>query len=187
DSLEKVYESSERLIQLVENLLNISRIESGRLQFDYEVMNLEKIVNSVIEDLSNTIKKKKLKLIYNKPAKPLTRVKIDEEKIRQVVLNLIDNAIKYTKKGNITINLSKVKSGIQFCIVDSGMGIRPEDLSNLFKKFSRGKGTSTIHTEGTGLGLYVAKQMVEAHQGKIWAESAGEGKGSKFCFVLPIK
>ncbi|MDD5291484.1 MAG: ATP-binding protein, partial [Patescibacteria group bacterium] len=76
---------------------------------------------------------------------------------------------------------------IQFCVSDSGMGIGKEDLPNLFKKFSRGSGTSTIHTEGTGLGLYVAREMVEAHKGKIWAESKGKGKGSKFCFEIPIK
>ena len=74
---------------------------------------------------------------------------------------------------------------VEFSVSDSGMGIQPEDLPNLFKKFSRGTGTSLIHTEGTGLGLYVARQMVEAHHGKIWAESAGEGKGSKFYFRLP--
>ena len=76
---------------------------------------------------------------------------------------------------------------IRFCAADFGIGIRPEDIVNLFKKFSRGQGTSTIHTEGTGLGLYVAKEMVEAHQGKIWAESKGRGRGSKFWFELPIK
>ncbi|MFA4833690.1 MAG: ATP-binding protein [Patescibacteria group bacterium] len=187
DSLEKVYDSGERLIQLVENLLNISRIESGRLQFDYELMNLEVIVDSVIEELAGPVKKKGLRLDYKKPSEPLPKIKIDEEKIRQVVMNLIDNSVKYTKKGGITVSLKRAGKNIQFCVSDSGMGIGKDDLPNLFKKFSRGQGTSTIHTEGTGLGLYVAREMVEAHKGKIWAESKGRGRGSKFCFEIPIK
>ncbi|MFA4941793.1 MAG: ATP-binding protein, partial [Patescibacteria group bacterium] len=186
DPLVKVYESGERLIRLVENLLNISRIESGRLQFSYEVMPLEKIVDSVVGELSGYAAKKGLKLEYAKDEK-LPSIKIDEEKIRQVVMNLIDNAIKYTKRGKILVSLKKEKNNIQFCVADNGMGISKEDLPNLFKKFSRGANTSTVHTEGTGLGLYVAKEMIDAHNGKIWAESKGKGKGSKFCFEIPIK
>jgi signal transduction histidine kinase len=185
-SLTKIYESNERLIQLVENLLNISRIESGRLQFDFQSMQLEKLTDSVVEELSDSAKNKGLKLSYKKPSEPLPKTKIDEEKLRQVVMNLIDNAIKYTKKGSVTVTLRKVGERIQFCVSDSGMGISKEDLTHLFKKFSRGEGTSVVHTEGTGLGLYVAKEMIRSHKGKIWAESDGEGKGSRFYFEIPI-
>lgn len=187
DSLEKVYASGERLIQLVENLLNISRIESGRLQFNYEEVQLEDMIGGVVEELSGYAKKRGLKLEYKKPEKAFPKLNIDEEKIRQVAMNLIDNSIKYTKKGSVTVSLKKIGQIIRFCVSDSGMGIDKEDLPNLFKKFSRGKGTSVVHTEGTGLGLYVAKEMVDAHNGKIWAESKGKDKGSKFCFELPIK
>ena len=186
DSLEKVYESNERLIQLVENLLNISRIESGRLQFDFKKLQLETLVKSVIEELSRSIIKKGLRFNYHKPAKPLPLARIDEEKIRQVVMNLIDNAVKYTKQGSITVKLAQTKNSVQFCVTDTGMGMSEEDQANLFKKFSRGAGTSLVHTEGTGLGLYVAKSMILAHQGKIWAESPGKDRGSKFCFELPL-
>ena len=182
--LEKVYESNERLIQLVENLLNISRIESGRLQFNFTTMQLEDIADSVTEEMAASAKKKGLRLDYKQPSKLLPMVKIDEEKIRQVIINLIDNAIKYTKQGGITVKLEQTGNNIQFCVSDTGMGISQEDLSNLFKKFSRGKGVSTVHTEGTGLGLYVSKMMIEAHQGKVWCESEGEGRGSRFCFKL---
>ncbi|PIR13348.1 hypothetical protein COV49_02555 [Candidatus Falkowbacteria bacterium CG11_big_fil_rev_8_21_14_0_20_39_10] len=185
-ALEKVYDSNERLIQLVENLLNISRIESGRLQFTYEVMNLEDLIESVFEELSNPAKKKGLALTFNHPAEPLPPVKIDEEKIRQVLMNLVDNAIKYTKKGAVTLDIKKSHNNIHFCVTDSGMGIDKSDMPNLFRKFSRGQGTSVVHTEGTGLGLYVARQMVKAHNGKIWAASAGKEKGAKFCFKIPI-
>lgn len=186
EALEKVFNSNERLIKLVENLLNVSRIESGRLQFNFEEVQLEKMVESVMDELSNYAKKKDLTLEYKKPETPLPKVNIDDEKIRQVVMNLIDNAIKYTKQGTVTVSLAQVENNLEFRVSDSGMGISPTDLPNLFQKFSRGTGASLTHTEGTGLGLYVARQMIEAHQGKIWAESKGEAMGSRFCFKLPI-
>lgn len=186
EALEKVFNSNERLIKLVENLLNVSRIESGRLQFNFEEVQLETMVESVMDELSNYAKKKDLTLEYKKPETPLPKVNIDDEKIRQVVMNLIDNAIKYTKQGTVTVSLAQVENNLEFRVSDSGMGISPTDLPNLFQKFSRGTGASLTHTEGTGLGLYVARQMIEAHQGKIWAESKGEAMGSQFCFKLPI-
>ena len=187
ESLEKVFESNERLIQLVENLLNISRIESGRLQFNYQQVDMNKMVASVKEELEANAKRKGLILQYRAPTKSVPIIKIDDEKIRQVVMNLVDNGIKYTKHGSVTVKLEQAENKIRFSVTDSGVGIRPEDMGNLFKKFSRGSGISLIHTEGTGLGLYVARMMIEAHHGKIWAESAGVGKGSKFCFELPVK
>jgi len=183
--LEQVFESNERLIRLVENLLNISRIESGRLHFNFEKVHIEKIAASVIEELSTPAKKKGLKLEFTF-IKPLPGAVIDQEKIRQVILNLVDNAIKYTSRGKITVVVSREDDYIKVSIADQGMGIRKDDLADLFEKFTRGEGTSLVDTEGTGLGLYVAEQMVSAHNGKIWAESEGEGKGSKFCFVIPI-
>lgn len=185
-SLKKVYESNERLIRLVENLLNISRIESGRLQFMFEEMYLEDLVKSVFDELATHAESKGLKFTLKAPKRKLPMVKIDEEKLRQVIMNLTDNSIKYTNKGSVTVSIKQVKNGIEFCVSDSGIGVSSDDLPNLFKKFSRGTGTSLVHTEGTGLGLYVAKQMIDAHKGKIWAESKGEGKGSRFCFSLPV-
>ncbi len=186
ENLYKVYESNERLIHLVEDLLNISRIESGRLQFNFEETDLTAMAESVIEELSESAKKKKLYLRFTPPATPLPKVNLDADKIRQVFMNLVDNAIKYTKRGGVTVKLEKVGEKIACCIADSGMGISTEDLPNLFKRFSRGADTSLVHTEGTGLGLYVGKMMIEAHQGRIWAESSGVDRGSKFCFELPL-
>ncbi|MCK4554105.1 GAF domain-containing protein [Candidatus Parcubacteria bacterium] len=187
ESLKKVYESNERLIRLVEDLLNISRIESGKLQFDFQKTRLEEVVRSVVEELAGSAKRKGLALAYKKPGQPLPMVKIDGEKIRYVVLNLIDNAIKYTKQGSIAVSLRLGMKHIYFCVVDTGIGISKEDLSNLFQKFSRGKNISIVHPEGTGMGLYVGRMMIKAHRGKIWVESESKGKGSKFCFKLPVK
>jgi signal transduction histidine kinase len=187
DSLEKVFESNEKLIRLVENLLNISRIESGRLQFSYIDASLERIVDKAVTDVSIYMKKKNIKLIYKRPDKPLQSIKMDDDKIRQVVMNLMDNAFKYTKQGTITVTVKEAAKGAEFSVSDTGMGIREEEKEYLFKKFTRGKGTFLIHTEGTGLGLFIARTFVEAHHGWIKGESAGEGRGAKFTFWLPMK
>ncbi|MEK7098153.1 MAG: histidine kinase dimerization/phospho-acceptor domain-containing protein, partial [Patescibacteria group bacterium] len=140
ESLQKVFESNERLIRLVENLLNISRIESGRLQFNYADVQLDKMVESVMDELAGHAKKKGLKLEFKKQSSPLPKVHIDEEKIRQVVMNLIDNAVKYTKQGSVTVSLEQTfvgnpepKPELLFSVSDSGMGIKKEDLPNLFQ------------------------------------------------------
>jgi len=186
DSLNKVYISNQRLINLVEDLLNISRIESGRLQVVMENKQLEDLVASVCDELEHSAEKKGLKFEFIKPATKFPAVRMDEEKMRQVVMNLIDNSIKYTPKGSVTVSLKLQADNILFCVSDSGLGVRAEDMPNLFKKFSRGTGMSLIHTEGTGLGLYVVKQIVKIHGGRTWIESAGEFKGSKFYFEMPF-
>lgn len=186
EALEKVYASNERLIQLVENLLNISRIESGRLQFNFKAVKFISLVASVVEELGSTARAKGIKLIFEKPKIVSMLATIDEEKIRQVIMNLIDNAIKYTKQGQVVVELEKTENKIKFSVTDTGLGILKEEMEELFNKFARGAETSLVYTEGTGLGLYVAKQMIDAHKGKIWAESSGLNKGSKFCFEIPI-
>lgn len=186
DPLNKVYLSGEQMIQLVNDFLSISRIEADRLEFNYEMTNLENMVNNIVDDLKKTIKQKNLSLKYIKSSEQLPLVKIDQEKMRQTIINVIDNAIKYTRQGNITVSLKMVDGKIQFCVSDSGAGISQDDLPMLFKKFSRGKTISKMYTEGTGLGLYVARKMVEAHKGKMWAESEGENKDSQIYFQLPV-
>jgi signal transduction histidine kinase len=186
DSLVRVESSNERLIKLVEDLLNVSRIESGRLKYNFERKQLEDLVASVCDELKENARRKGLNFEYFPPKQKLPPVVMDEEKLRQAIMNLIDNSIKYTAKGIVTVMLKKQENGILFCVSDTGIGVRAEDIPNLFKKFSRGTGTSLIHTEGTGLGLFVVKQMIEAHGGRTWLESAGEGRGSKFYFVIPF-
>ena len=128
-----------------------------------------------------------LYLKYFKPEKPLPPIKADSLKIRQVIQNLIENAIHYTNKGGATIRLKVEKNKVRFSIKDTGIGISSEEQVTLFEKFSRGRGVTKMHTEGTGLGLYLAAKLVEAHQGGIWVESEGKGKGSIFHFELPAR
>ena len=187
EHLERVYLSNERLIKLVEDLLTVSRIEAGRLEFDFKPLALDELTESMVKEFSQMIAKKGLYLKYIKPEKALPKVKADSLKIRQVIQNLIDNALHYTKEGGATIRLKAEKNKVRFSIEDTGIGISPEEQVTLFEKFSRGKEVTRMHTEGTGLGLYLAAKLVEAHQGKIWVESEGKGKGSAFYFELPVK
>lgn len=187
EPLKKVFNSNNRLIALIESLLNISRIESGRLKYEFTKMDLSVVVDSVVDELGSNAEKKGLELIWKKLSKALPKVTIDAEKIRQVVLNLLDNAVKYTPKGKIEVSVVKEKNNIVCRVKDTGLGMSREETINLFKKFSRGRRTALAFTGGTGLGLYVGRMMVEVHGGKIWAESKGANKGSTFAFSLPLR
>jgi signal transduction histidine kinase len=128
---------------------------------------------------------KKLKLIYRQPDQPIPPVMLDKEKVRQVINNFIDNAIKYTTQGQITVSLEQTPADVVLKVTDQGRGVPPEVAPGLFEKYRRGKDSATAAT-GLGLGLYVAKVIIEQNKGKIWVESPGEGKGSTFAFSLPI-
>ncbi|MBS4014782.1 MAG: GAF domain-containing protein [Bacteroidetes bacterium] len=184
-AIKDVYQSNERLINLVNDLLNITRIEAGRLEYCPQQTNLSNLIQEVIKELEMTAKNKNLTLI-SKIAK-IPQINLDPNKIRQVLINLIDNAIKYTEKGGITIQAKKVKDQIMVEIKDTGIGINKEKMETLFQWFSRGKGTLKLDAGGFGLGLYIAKKIIEKANGKIWAESKGNDKGTTFSFSLPIK
>jgi len=204
DPISKIYASNERLIQLVEELLNVSRIESGRMEFVFEKSSIEKAITALKDTFSVISKGKGLYLHLNMPSDPLPDVEIDAGKTREVISNLIDNALKYTRRGGVTIKAELVRniewsvknaggqeenlSGdvVRITISDTGIGVPETELPYLFSKFSRGKDTSRLHVSGTGLGLYVGKNIIEAQHGRIWVESEGLNKGSKFIIDLPV-
>ena len=132
-------------------------------------------------------KKKNLSLKFIKPEKPLPKIRMDSLKIRQVVQNLIDNAVCYTKeRGKIILSIKKVKNFIEFKIEDSGIGIPDPEKKLIFSECFRASNAIEQKNVGTGLGLYLTKNIIEAHQGKIWFESK-RGEGSTFYFTLPVK
>ena len=188
DQLAKVYAANERLIGLVENLLDISRIESGRQEFKWEPVQVEQLAATVVDNLGHNAKSKKLKLMFQKPKQPLPVVIADASKLHEVMMNFVDNAIKYTKEGEIVVSVSPEPAGmVTFEVKDTGIGMTPEGMSQLFKKFSRAQGSFQMHTEGLGLGLFVAKMLLDVHHGVIGAESGGKGTGSRFFFSVPLK
>lgn len=183
--LNNVYQSNERLIRLVSDLLNLSRLEAGKIKLEPKLSSLEEISGQVIDELKINAQNKELTLKLVSPKPVLDKITIDADKIRQAILNLVDNAIKYTKEGGITIELEQKENRQLVKISDSGEGLTKDEIDSLFKMFSRSTAGQQFHTEGMGIGLYVAKQFVQMHQGKIWVESKGKGKGSTFLIELP--
>jgi signal transduction histidine kinase len=180
--------STNRLTKIVDDLLTVSKIEMGRLTAEKKAVQIEELLESVIEELKPRVKEKKLKITFEKPKEPLPKIKIDPLKIHQVIYNLIDNAIRYTQKGGITIKAEKKDNEIlRISVKDTGEGLTKEEKETIFESFIRGKAGTAFFIEGTGLGLHVAKRYLELHQGKIWAESEGKGKGSTFYVELPIR
>jgi len=184
--MENVYQSNERLIKLVNDLLNLSRLDAGKIEFSPELNSLEEMVSDIIEELRINAEKKGLYMKIVKSLKPLPKIMVDQDKLRQVILNIIDNAIKYTKEGGITLELKKLDGEEEIKVSDTGEGMDKGELNSLFQMFSRTTAGTQLHAEGAGLGLYVARQFIEMHGGKIWAESPGKGKGSTFYIQLPI-
>lgn len=189
DWLNKAYISNERLIRIVNDLLNISRIERGKIKYAFKDTDLITLIDDVVEEFQVHIENKNVSLLWEKPEFPIPRVYADPEKLIQVFTNLIDNALKYTDKGRVSIKLTYLKDlkRIRIVVQDTGIGMSKDDLKNIFEIFSRGEGGQKFDTEGTGLGLYVAKEIVKAHRGRMWAESDGLDKGSKFIVELPVQ
>ncbi|MFH0818732.1 MAG: ATP-binding protein [Patescibacteria group bacterium] len=185
DLLNEAYESNERMIKLVNDLLNVSRIEQGRVSVEPHPTDFQKMVKSVLRELTPSIKAKQIK-VNLKTISHLKNLYIDAELIRQVVQNLLTNAIKYTPpQGQVNIDICLKGNNVQFSVQDTGFGIPEDQKSNIFKKFFRASNAVSKETEGNGLGLYLAKSVVESSGGKMWFDSV-EHKGSTFYFTLPL-
>lgn len=187
DALDKIQVLTDRPISLVENLLNVSRMESGKIEYDFKKARIEEILQELENTFVIVAREKGLYLHFLYPRSNLPEIEMDGDKIREVISNLIDNALKYSKAGGVTVKLQTTGTMVRTIVSDSGIGIPSEEMPNLFSKFSRGKDRSRLVAGGTGLGLYVAKSIILAHHGKIWAESDGSGKGSRFILDLPFR
>jgi signal transduction histidine kinase len=182
--LEVILRNCYRLYRITEDILDVTKIESQTLKLNKEMIELNKIIRNVVNDFKKIINEKRygsvqVRIVY-KPSKDIILVNADKGRLNQLLSNLLDNALKFTKEGNIIIAAKKQKDDkVVVSIKDSGIGINPEILPHLFTKFS------TKSEQGTGLGLYICKNIAEAHGGRIWAEGNPEG-GSIFYFTLSI-
>ena len=187
DFVEKTYSSNERMITLINDLLDVTRIEEGRFLYKQILTDIGTLCQFVINSYKDEVKRKKLKLEFKKPEKKLPPVMLDVEKMRLAINNLVDNAIRYTPPGGrVTVSLSYDKKEIEFSVKDTGVGIPKDQQERVFTKFFRGANVMRMATEGTGLGLFITKNIIEAHGGKIWFESE-ENMGTTFYFTIPIK
>ena len=185
DLVNTIYESNERLIALVNRLLNISRIESGRFILEPQDTNITELVHDVVKELQPRYEPKKQEIIKIIP-ESIPTIKVDPKLIRHTYMNLLTNAIKYTPEGGkVTVTLKLEGDNLMSSVRDTGMGIPSHQHEQIFKKFFRADNAAKVETDGTGLGLYLAKQIVEKSGGSIGFESS-EGGGSRFWFSLPL-
>lgn len=184
EPLDNIQETSRLMVNSVEDYLNISRIEQGRMKYEMAEVDLAELVRKAEKELAPVAERKNLKLTASVPETLV--LKADIGKLKQVITNLIDNAIKYTQEGSVSVAVEQADKRARITVSDTGVGIDPKELKGLFEKFTRARDANKVNTTGTGLGLYVAKQLIEGHGGTVRAESEGPGKGSRFVVELPL-
>ncbi|MFH0740136.1 MAG: ATP-binding protein, partial [bacterium] len=189
--LEADIKELDSLLGTIESLLDIPRIEQRQLSFDKEVMSLEKflsLVENLLKDFLPSTKQKDISFDYTVPSiERKIFLELDWDKVKQVLENLFDNALHYTKSnGQISLNIKIEKGFLVVSLSDSGIGIPKLEQANIFQKFYRASNARALSSKGTGIGLYLAKFMVESHGGKIWFDSQ-ESQGATFYFSLPLR
>lgn len=185
DFVMEAYNGSSRMVGLINDLLNVSRMETGRFFIEPVEVDLEIMIEEELKLLSNHAKDKKLYLRFEPRKKKIPKVRADETKIRQVIMNFTDNAIYYTEKGGVTVSLDVEGKSIVYKVKDTGIGVPENQRKDLFTKFYRADNARRARPDGTGLGIYLAKKVVGDHEGELIFESK-EGKGSTFGFKMPI-
>jgi len=183
--LRKGYESNQRMISLVNDMLNVSRIEEGRFGFAFAKMSFQEVLNDVVASVEGLLATKHLKIAVDKPEK-LPELYLDKEKMGLALQNILDNAIKYTPDyGDIKIVIKLIPDFMEIRVKDSGVGIPDADKNRIFSKFFRSANVVKMETEGSGLGLFIVKNIIEKHGGKITLSSV-EGQGTEVVFTLPL-
>ncbi len=185
--LQRAFDSVDRLTKLVNDMLNISRIESGRITLNMQSVNVQQLVQDVIDEVTPRAVELGVSIVMDSPPSSDLSVNADQDKIKEVIINLVGNSLKFTsKEGKIILAFEQKEDMIQISVKDTGIGLLPKNISKLFQKFGLIQDSYSVNksASGTGLGLYICKSIIELHGGKIWAESEGLGKGSKFTFSL---
>ena len=180
--LEKAEHHTVNLSNLLNDLIDISMIESGEMRMSYRYFDISDFIKNIVNEFSLIAEEKNIQIIFNPPNTGL-QVFGDKERLRQVFVNLIQNAIKYTDEGNVEILLEEEKKSVNIIVIDTGIGIPQEDLDRIFERFYRVDKARSKAVGGTGLGLAIVKHIIDAHSSKIIVESVF-GKGSRFSFKL---
>lgn len=185
DFIDMAFVSSQRMVHLISDMLNVSRISTGRLTIDKTKFDLVAVTESELSQLHRQIEAHEVKLEFEKPDAPV-EVELDENKIRQVIMNFTDNAMYYSPKGNVEVSVKEEAGAVEFRVEDNGIGVSEEAKKQLFTKFFRAENAQAVRPDGTGLGLYMAKQVIEAQGGEI-IFSSEKGKGSIFGFRFRLE
>ena len=187
ETYQHIHQEAGRLARLVDDLQELSRVEAGAFPLEIKPARVGSLIQTTIKRLTPQANKKKIDLVADLPA-DLPLVLLDEARITQVLTNLVSNALQYTPEGgNVHILARQIKDEVHVSITDTGIGIPAEHLQHLFTRFYRvDKSRSRQAGGGSGIGLTIARHLVESHGGRIWVESPGTGQGSTFSFTLPI-
>lgn len=177
-------QTNERLVKLVDDFLDVTRIEQGRVNFTFQPAQMKEIAESVTAELAKKAETKGVALSWEAKG-AIPAISMDADKIRHVMLNFADNALKYTPRGSVRIEIGVKDGGVSVCVRDMGVGFGKKDGNHFFEKFYRGENVKGLKVDGAGIGLYVCKKFVEAHGGRVWCHSVGIGKGSEFGFWIP--
>jgi histidine kinase len=186
ETFQQIHAESERLSRLVDDLQELSRVESGAIQLDVHPVDLTAAIQTVGGRMRHLFNEKRIALTLNLPGVP-TLVSADEDRLIQVLTNLMGNALRYTPEGGkVTVTAAAEKAHALISIRDTGIGIPQDQVARIFERFYRVDKSRARPGGGSGIGLTIAMHLVEAHGGRIWAESPGENKGSAFLFTLPL-
>jgi len=187
EPISRIFQSGKRISIMVDDFLNVTRIEQGRMSYNLIPCDLKQMVCKVVGEMRVIGEKEGLDIQCVDDKKKAIYVAADESKLSQVFSNLIDNAIKYTEKGFVKVEIKLDSSGKRALVsfTDSGIGIDPEEVHDLFQKFNRASNANSVSVYGAGLGLYIAREIIKAHEGWIHISSPGIGKGSTFTVELP--
>ncbi|HEX9596727.1 MAG TPA: HAMP domain-containing sensor histidine kinase, partial [Anaerolineales bacterium] len=187
ETYQQIHQEADRLNRLVDDLQELSRVESGAYELDLRPTQIDPLLETLLKRFRQQFGAKRVELDLDLPA-DLPPVLADEHRILQVLTNLTANALQYTPTGGtVAISAARTNGIVRITVRDTGAGIAPEHLSHLFDRFYRvDKSRSRAAGGGSGIGLTIAKHLVEAHGGRIWVESEGAGKGSAFSFTLPV-
>ncbi len=186
--LENINDSAKYMAMSVEDYLNVSRIESGNMKYEMSTFDLRLQAEKIVDEMRNLAMKRGLVMIFRSDCDSGCKIRADIGKTRQIIMNILDNSIKYTEKGTITViaHDDVKKKKMYVTVHDTGVGMDKTALEEVFDKFVRAKNANCVNVNGSGLGLYVAKKMVTDMDGRVWAESEGEGKGSIFHIEFPL-
>lgn len=179
--------SARKLMNLAEDLLNTTKIEEGRFGYNFAAVDIISFLDKILAEAMPQVERAGLKLYFDRPKEKLPQLMVDEQKLSMVIRNLVDNAVRYNVQGgSITVKAAPLpdKPYLEVSVKDTGIGIPPKELSRIFTKFFRGSNALEFQTEGSGLGLYIARNIIRAHGGEMWAESELD-RGSIFHFTLP--
>ena len=183
-----IYKNGQHLLHLINDVLDMAKIESGKLNLNVEKFNLQDVIEEVTSITSPLASEKNLALFIEPDSDHALEINADKIRLRQVMINLINNSIKFTEKGKISIRVAREENNVLISVKDTGIGIPVDQLESVFQEFTQVDTSTTRKVGGTGLGLPISRRLIEMHSGRLWAESSGiDGEGSTFFVFLPIE